>query len=42
MGLIGETKADIEETIRYAYKLKGLGAESLFQHCYAALWDSVL
>ncbi len=28
MGLIGETKADIEETIRYAYKLKGLGAES--------------
>ena len=28
MGLIGETKADIEETIRYAYKLKSLGAES--------------
>lgn len=28
MGLIGETKADIEETIRYAYKLKKLGAES--------------
>jgi radical SAM superfamily enzyme YgiQ (UPF0313 family) len=28
LGLIGETKADIEETIRYAYKLKSLGAES--------------
>ncbi|MCL4429872.1 MAG: B12-binding domain-containing radical SAM protein [Candidatus Bathyarchaeota archaeon] len=28
LGLIGETKADIEETIRYAYKLKRLGAES--------------
>jgi anaerobic magnesium-protoporphyrin IX monomethyl ester cyclase len=28
MGLIGETKADIEETICYAYKLKRLGAES--------------
>ncbi len=28
LGLIGETKKDIEETIRYAYKLKKLGAES--------------
>jgi len=28
MGLIGESKADIEQTIRYAYKLKELGAES--------------
>ena len=28
MGLIGETKADIEETIRFAYKLKRLGADS--------------
>ncbi len=28
MGLIGETKADIEATIQYAYKLKKLGAES--------------
>jgi anaerobic magnesium-protoporphyrin IX monomethyl ester cyclase len=28
MGLICETKADIEETIQYAYKLKKLGAES--------------
>ncbi len=28
MGLIGETKADIEETIKFAYKLKSLGAES--------------
>jgi anaerobic magnesium-protoporphyrin IX monomethyl ester cyclase len=28
IGLIGETKADIEETIHYAYKLKSLGAES--------------
>jgi magnesium-protoporphyrin IX monomethyl ester (oxidative) cyclase len=28
MGLIGETKADIDATIHYAYKLKSLGAES--------------
>jgi len=28
MGLIGETKADIEKTIQYAYKLKKLGADS--------------
>ncbi|MDR0373042.1 MAG: B12-binding domain-containing radical SAM protein [Nitrososphaerota archaeon] len=28
MGLIGETKEDIEATIQYAYKLKALGAES--------------
>ncbi len=28
MGLIGETKADIKETIKFAYKLKSLGAES--------------
>ncbi|MDR1993750.1 MAG: B12-binding domain-containing radical SAM protein [Nitrososphaerota archaeon] len=28
IGLIGETKADIEATIQYAYKLKTLGAES--------------
>jgi radical SAM superfamily enzyme YgiQ (UPF0313 family) len=28
IGLIGETKADIEETIRYAYKLRSLGADS--------------
>ncbi|MFA7398137.1 MAG: radical SAM protein [Candidatus Bathyarchaeia archaeon] len=28
MGLIGETKADIEKTIQFAYKLKRLGAES--------------
>jgi magnesium-protoporphyrin IX monomethyl ester (oxidative) cyclase len=28
MGLIGETKQDIEATIQYAYKLKTLGAES--------------
>jgi magnesium-protoporphyrin IX monomethyl ester (oxidative) cyclase len=28
IGLIGETKADIEETIRFAYKLRGLGADS--------------
>jgi magnesium-protoporphyrin IX monomethyl ester (oxidative) cyclase len=26
IGLIGETKADIEETIKFAYKLRGLGA----------------
>ena len=29
LGLIGETRADIEETIRFAYKLRGLGADSL-------------
>ncbi len=28
IGLIGETKADIEETINFAYKLKGLGADT--------------
>lgn len=28
IGLIGETKADIEETIRFAYKLKRLGADT--------------
>jgi len=29
LGMIGETKADIEETIRFAYKLRRLGADSL-------------
>jgi radical SAM superfamily enzyme YgiQ (UPF0313 family) len=29
LGLIGETKADIEETIKFAYKLRNLGADSL-------------
>ncbi|HKM60443.1 MAG TPA: radical SAM protein [Candidatus Bathyarchaeia archaeon] len=29
LGLIGETKADIEETIKFAYKLRHLGADSL-------------
>jgi len=28
LGLIGETKEDIKETIKYAYKLKKLGADS--------------
>jgi len=28
LGLIGETKEDIEKTIEYAYKLRALGAES--------------
>jgi anaerobic magnesium-protoporphyrin IX monomethyl ester cyclase len=28
LGLIGETKQDIQKTIQYAYKLRGLGAES--------------
>ncbi len=28
IGLIGETKAEIEKTIRYAYKLRQLGADS--------------
>ncbi len=29
LGLIGETKADIEQTIKFAYKLRSLGADSL-------------
>jgi len=29
LGLIGETKGDIEETIRFAYRLRSLGADSL-------------
>lgn len=29
LGVIGETKADIEETIKFAYKLRSLGADSL-------------
>jgi radical SAM superfamily enzyme YgiQ (UPF0313 family) len=29
LGLIGESKADIEETIRFAYRLRSLGADSL-------------
>ena len=29
LGMIGETKADIEETIKFAYKLRSLGADSL-------------
>jgi radical SAM superfamily enzyme YgiQ (UPF0313 family) len=28
MGLIGETKADIEKTIKFAYKLRDLGADT--------------
>ena len=28
IGLIGETKVDIEETIKFAYKLKELGADT--------------
>ncbi len=29
LGMIGETKAEIEETIKFAYKLRSLGADSL-------------
>jgi anaerobic magnesium-protoporphyrin IX monomethyl ester cyclase len=29
LGMIGETKAEIEETIKFAYKLRNLGADSL-------------
>jgi len=29
LGMIGETKADIEETIKFAYKIRGLGADNL-------------
>ncbi len=34
IGLIGETKEDIEQTIRYAYKLRRLGAD-IFHFCIA-------
>ena len=34
IGLIGETKEDIEQTIKYAYRLKQLGAE-IFHFCIA-------
>jgi anaerobic magnesium-protoporphyrin IX monomethyl ester cyclase len=30
IGLIGETKQDIEETIKYAYKLRSLGADKFY------------
>jgi radical SAM superfamily enzyme YgiQ (UPF0313 family) len=30
LGLIGETKADIEETIKFAYKLRRLGADKFY------------
>ena len=34
IGLIGETKEDMEQTIKYAYKLKQLGAD-IFHFCIA-------
>ena len=30
LGLIGETKEDIEETIKFAYKLRALGADKFY------------
>ncbi|NLB76428.1 MAG: hypothetical protein GX799_08170, partial [Crenarchaeota archaeon] len=40
MGLIGETKADIEKTIQFAYKLKHLGAESFIFSIAMPLYDT--
>ena len=42
IGLIGETKADIEETIKFAYKLKKLGADSFIFSIAMPLYGTVL
>ena len=42
IGLIGETKADIEETIRFAYKLKRLGADSFIFSIAAPIYGTKL
>lgn len=42
IGLIGETKADIEETIRFAYKLKRLGADSFIFSIAMPLYGTAL
>ena len=42
MGLIGETKADIEETIKFAYKLKRLGADSFIFSIAMPLYGTAL
>ena len=42
LGVIGETKADIEETIKFAYKLRSLGADSLIFSIAMPLYGTVL
>jgi anaerobic magnesium-protoporphyrin IX monomethyl ester cyclase len=42
IGLIGETKEDIEETINYAYKLRQLGADSFIFSIATPLYGSEL
>jgi magnesium-protoporphyrin IX monomethyl ester (oxidative) cyclase len=42
IGLIGETKADIEETIKFAYKLKRLGADSFIFSIAMPLYGTAL
>jgi anaerobic magnesium-protoporphyrin IX monomethyl ester cyclase len=42
LGLIGETKTDIEETIRFAYKLRSLGADSLIFSIAMPLYGTAL
>jgi len=42
IGLIGETKEDIEATIKYAYKLRQLGADSFYFSYAAPLYGTEL
>lgn len=42
LGMIGETKADIEETIKFAYKLRSLGADSLIFSIAMPLYGTAL
>jgi anaerobic magnesium-protoporphyrin IX monomethyl ester cyclase len=42
LGVIGETKADIEETIKFAYKLRALGADSLIFSIAMPLYGTAL
>ena len=42
IGLIGETKADIEETIRFAYRLRSLGADSFIFSIAAPIYGTEL
>ena len=42
IGLIGETKKDIEETIRFAYRLRGLGADSFIFSIATPLYGTEL
>ena len=42
IGLIGETKADMEETIKFAYKLRKLGAESFVFSIAMPLYGTAL